>query len=315
MGFSSNPLDRLSEKRDDAAALTAFLKSPGARAAAFARAMPVLRGNGDGFAALHAFDDLRTLPAAEAPVLLGRDDQGPVYGLLLSDETLAQKPAGTDAFVDRHESAVAGRPDLCVRDLRALAVESALPRDEIAILAQAKTVLHWHANHRFCARCGGRTVSAQAGWRRDCESCGAQHFPRTDPVVIVLVTHEDSCLMGRQKQFPPGMYSCLAGFVECGETLEEAARREILEESGVRLGAVEVVASQPWPFPASLMIGCRAEAFSRDIVMDAKELEDCRWFSREDVRAMMAGTHRDELNAPHPIAIARGLLEHWLASA
>ncbi|MCW2273264.1 NAD+ diphosphatase [Rhodoblastus acidophilus] len=316
MVFSGNPLDRLSEKRDDAAALTALLENAGARVAAFVGAMPVLRANGDGFAALHALDDLRALPAAEAPVLLGRDDEGPVYGLLLADSTLAHKTSGAaDAFVDHHESAIAGRPDLHVRDLRALAVENALTRDEIAILAQAKTVLHWHANHRFCARCGGKTVSTQAGWRRDCENCGAQHFPRTDPVVIVLVTHGDSCLMGRQKQFPPGMYSCLAGFVECGETLEEAARREILEESGVRLGAVEVLASQPWPFPASLMIGCRAEAFSRDIVMDAQELEDCRWFSREEVRAMVAGSHPHERKAPHPIAIARGLLEHWLATA
>ncbi|MCW2284141.1 NAD+ diphosphatase [Rhodoblastus acidophilus] len=315
IGFSGNPLDRLSEKRDDAAALAALLANPGARAVAFAGTMPVVRANGGGCSALHALDDLRALPAEEAPVLLGRDDEGPVYGLLLPEATLAHKPIGQDAFVDRHESVIAGRPDLSVRDLRALAVENALPRDEIAIIAQAKTVLHWHANHRFCARCGRETVPAQAGWRRDCENCGAQHFPRTDPVVIVLVTHGDSCLMGRQKQFPAGMYSCLAGFVECGETIEEAARREIFEESGVRLGAVKILASQPWPFPASLMIGCRAEALSRDIVMDAQELEDCRWFSREELRAMVADLHLHGLKAPHPIAIARGLLEHWLAGA
>jgi NAD+ diphosphatase len=315
IGFSGNLLDRLSEARDNAVALASLRESIGARAVAFVGATPVLRSESDGLAALHPLDDLRALAGEEEPVLLGRDAAGPVYGLLLPDATLVHEPAGAvDAFCDPRESTVAGRPELRLRNLRALAVETALPRDQIAILAQAKAVLHWHANHRFCARCGSPTRAAQAGWRRDCPGCGAQHFPRTDPVVIVLATHGDSCLMGRQKPFPPGMYSCLAGFVECGETLEEAARREIFEESGVRLGAVEVLASQPWPFPASLMIGCRAEALSRDIVMDAHELEDCRWFPREEVRAMTAGSHPLSLQAPHPIAIARRLLDHWLKS-
>jgi len=313
MGFAGNPLDRLSEMRDDAAALTALRASSGARAAVFVGAMPALRPTSDGFAALHALDDVP--PGAEELVLLGRDQTGPVYGLLLADSALVPAPdSAKDSFVDLRAPEIAGRSDLRVRDLRALAIENMLSHEETAILAQAKAVLHWHASHRFCPRCGAPTALAQAGWRRDCEKCGAQHFPRTDPVVIVLATHGDSCLMGRQKPFPPGMYSCLAGFVECGETIEEAARREIFEEAGVRLGAVEVLASQPWPFPSSLMIGVRAEALSRDIVIDKTELEDCRWFSRQEVAAMMAGAHEDALQAPHPIAIARRLLEHWLGA-
>jgi NAD+ diphosphatase len=311
MGFAGNPLDRLSELRDDSAALTALRENAGARAVAFVGAMPALRPHGERFSALHPLDEIKPLAAIEE-VLLGRDETGPIYAARLPDSALAEAPADAKDFLDQRRLEIPGRPDLHIRDLRALAVDAVLPREEIAILAQAKAALHWHGSHGFCARCGAKTVSAQAGWRRDCPSCGAQHFPRTDPVVIVLVTQGDACLMGRQKQFPPGMYSCLAGFVECGETIEEAARREMFEEAGVHLGAVAVLASQPWPFPASLMIGCRAEAFGRDIVMDAQELEDCRWFTREEVRAMIAGCHGENMKAPHPIAIARRLLDHWL---
>ncbi|MCW2315948.1 NAD+ diphosphatase [Rhodoblastus acidophilus] len=314
MGFAGNPLDRLSELRDDAPALAALRDSFFSRAVAFVGALPVLRLNDAGVTALHGRDDFETL-AVGAPVLLGRDAAGPIYAAQLPDSLLAEQPEAGGGFIDPRELKIAGRPDLVLRDLRALAVEGALPREEIAILAQAKAALHWHGAHRFCARCGAETAVAQAGWRRDCPACGAQHFPRTDPVAIVLATSGDACLMGRQKQFPPGMYSCLAGFVESGESIEEAARREVLEESGVRLGAVSILASQPWPFPCSLMVGCRAEALSRDIVMDAKELEDCRWFRRDEVRAMIEGCHATNLTAPNSIAIARRLLDHWLTEA
>lgn len=314
MGFTGNPLDRLSELRDDAPALAALRDSPFSRAVAFVGPRPVLRSNGSGLTALHGRDDIESL-ATGAKILLGRDAAGPIYALQLPDSLLAEQPEGGGGFIDLRELKISGRPDLVLRDLRALAVEGALPREEIAILAQAKATLHWHGAHRFCPRCGAETAVAQAGWRRDCPACGAQHFPRTDPVAIVLATSGDACLMGRQKQFPPGMYSCLAGFVESGESIEEAARREVLEESGVRLGDVSILASQPWPFPCSLMAGCRAEALSRDIVMDAKELEDCRWFSRDEARAMIEDCHAANLTAPNPIAIARRLLDHWLAEA
>ncbi len=314
MGFAGNPLDRLSALRDDAPALAALAEDKNARAVAFAQNMPVLCGDGAGQTALHALSEAEAFAPAREKILLGRDAIGPVYALLLPDDcALEEQPAASGGFIDQRHLSLRGRPDLSFHDLRGLGMKAALPAANIAILAQAKSILHFHAAHRFCARCGAETAAAQAGWRRDCSACGAQHFPRTDPVVIVLVTQGASCLMGRQKQFPPGMYSCLAGFVESGETFEEAARREILEESGVRIGAVACLASQPWPFPANLMLGCRAEALSREIVMDAAELEDCRWFSRDEVRAMIEGRHEQAFQAPNSLAIARRLLDHWLA--
>jgi NAD+ diphosphatase len=153
---------------------------------------------------------------------------------------------------------------------------------------------------------------ASAGYRRDCPACGAQHFPRTDPVAIMLVTDGERCLLGRQPRFPAGMYSCLAGFIEPGETIEDAVRREIREEAGIRVGPVTYLASQPWPFPASLMIGCRGEALTTDIVREEEELEDCRWFSLDEARAMLASTHPDGLLAPNPIAIAHHLLKAFV---
>ena len=150
-----------------------------------------------------------------------------------------------------------------------------------------------------------------AGWRRACLACGTQHFPRTDPVVIMMATEGERCLLGRQPRFPPGMYSCLAGFVEPGETIEDAVRREIAEEAGLAIGAVHYRGSQPWPFPASLMIGCLAEATSTTIVVDKDELEDARWVSREDTRAILEGRHAGGLVCPPVMAIANHLMRAW----
>jgi NAD+ diphosphatase len=149
------------------------------------------------------------------------------------------------------------------------------------------------------------------GYRRDCPACGAEHFPRTDPVVIMLAIDGERCLLGRQARFAPAMYSCLAGFVEPGETIEDAVRRETAEEAGIAVGRVRYHASQPWPFPSSLMIGCHAEAISRDIVRDEAELEACRWFGRAEVQAMLAGLHPDGLKCPPDIAIAHHLIKAW----
>ena len=171
--------------------------------------------------------------------------------------------------------------------------------------------MYWHQRHRFCSNCGAPTGVTAAGWRRECASCNAQHFPRTDPVAIMLAVRGEHCLLGRQSRFPPGMYSCLAGFIEPGETLEDAVRRELFEEAGTQVGAVRYLASQPWPFPASLMIGCLAEATSDAIVVDHNELEDARWFSREETRAMLEGRHPDGLACPQPIAIANSLMRAW----
>ncbi len=313
VGFAGNPLDRLSHLRDDAEKLAALAAAPNARAAVFVQAMPVLRMEDERLRGLHPLAEARRLGEATEEVLLGRDAEGPIFALTLPDEAAqAETPPDGSDFVDQRRLFLPGRPEIYIRELRILANKEALPREIIAMLAQAKAILHDHATHRFCARCGSRTHSVQAGWRRDCPACGAMHFPRTDPVVIMMVTQGGSCLLGRQKRFPEKMYSCLAGFLESGETLEEAVRREIMEEAGIAVGPVRYVASQPWPFPASLMIGCQAEALSREIVMDPEELEDCRWFSRHEARAMLEGRHEQGLFAPNPMAIAHTLLAHWL---
>jgi len=179
--------------------------------------------------------------------------------------------------------------------------------------AQARSMLDWHARHGYCARCGQPTTLAAGGYQRDCAACGAQHFPRTDPVVIMLVQHGDRLLLGRQARFKTGSYSCLAGFMEPGETVEDAVRREVREEAGITVGAVRYHSSQPWPFPANLMLGCLCEALSTDITMDADELEDCRWFPRADVALMLQDRHPEGLFCPPSIAIARRLIEAWMA--
>lgn len=196
-------------------------------------------------------------------------------------------------------------------DLRSLAVQGALSPEELSLAGEARALAEWHNTHRCCGHCGSTTDIKDAGWRRKCWSCGRDHFPRTDPVVIMVVIHAGACLLGRQKTWLPGMYSALAGFMEPGETIEDAARREILEESGIRIGAVHYIASQPWPFPSSLMIGLIGEAESSDIKLDDQELEDARWFQADEARAMLAGTH-PSLRCPPPMAIANHLLESAL---
>jgi NAD+ diphosphatase len=312
-GFAGNPLDRLSLLRDDSEALARIVADSAARAVVFVQSMPVLRPDRERLVAFHPLEQARGFGAAQTEVLLGRDEIGPVFALLLPDEAAeADEAPDARAFVDRRWLMLPNHPQLQVHDLRALANKKLQARSELAILAQAKSILHYHATHRFCARCGAETRSAAAGWRRDCPSCDARHFPRTDPVAIMLVVDGDHCLLGRARHFPEKMYSCLAGFVESGETLEEAVRREVMEESGIVVGAVTYSASQPWPFPASLMFGCRAQALSREITMDANELEDCRWFSRAEARAMIEESHREGFFAPGKIAIARSLLEQWV---
>src|SRR6201999_791036 len=175
-----------------------------------------------------------------------------------------------------------------------------------------KALLGWHARHRFCANCGAATVAVDSGWRRDCPACHKKQFPPADSVVIMLVTDGERCLLGRSHRFQSSMWSCLAGFVEPGETIEDAVRREIREEAGILCGQVSYLASQPWPFPSSLMIGCLAEAATRDLHVDGVELEDARWFSRDEALAMLEGRHPDRLSAPNPMAIAHHILRAWV---
>jgi NAD+ diphosphatase len=197
-------------------------------------------------------------------------------------------------------------------DLRSLALQDLVAAGSLGMLAEAKSMLDWHRRHSFCANCGAASRVTMAGWQRICDVCGARHFPRVDPVVIMLVIDGERCLLGRQRQFVPGMYSALAGFVEPGETAEDAVRREVMEEARVRCAQVVYFASQPWPFPSSLMIGCFAQASDTDIVVDTDELEDARWFGRHEVAAMLAGTHADGLSAPKPFAIAHHLLQAYV---
>jgi NAD+ diphosphatase len=185
------------------------------------------------------------------------------------------------------------------------------PRDA-ELAAMAKGVLLWHRSHGFCAACGARSVPAQAGWQRDCPACSAHHFPRTDPVVIMLVERGNKLLLGRSAVWPDGMYSLLAGFVEPGETIEAAVRREVFEESGIRVGEVRYLASQPWPFPASLMFGCHARAISDTITLDPTELEDARWVTREEMVQVLAGQH-PVIKPGRKGAIAHFLISNWLA--
>lgn len=212
----------------------------------------------------------------------------------LFDNTQHKAPFGVGAFVD----------------LRAVMVELSPWEAEVAATAQALT--SWHARHGYCANCGGATANAEAGWRRDCDACSAQHFPRTDPVVIMLVTHGNSVLVGRDANWPEGMYSLLAGFVEPGEPLEAAVRREVFEETGVKVGDVSYVASQPWPFPANLMLGCTARALSTKITLDLNELEDALWVSREEMARIQAGVHA-RIKPARKGAIAHFLILKWLA--
>ncbi|MGB3738405.1 MAG: NAD(+) diphosphatase [Pontixanthobacter sp.] len=187
-----------------------------------------------------------------------------------------------------------------------------LPVDDLAIYGGARSIADWHARHRFCAACGGATTMAKGGWQRSCTDCGTQHFPRTDPVTIMLVENDGDLLLGRGLGWPEGAYSALAGFVEPGESIEEGVAREVLEETGIMVDQVTYVASQPWPFPSQLMIGCHSVASSRDIILDETELADARWFTRSEIAAAMNGDGDAPMNKPIEQAIAHLLLQWWL---
>ena len=191
-------------------------------------------------------------------------------------------------------------------------MQGLLPAEELSAIAMAKSLVSWHQRHGFCPNCGQRSAMASGGWRRDCAACKTQHFPRTDPVVIMLPIAGERCLLGRSPRFAPTMWSCLAGFLEPGESIEDAVHRETREEAGIACGRVVYFASQPWPFPSSLMIGCHAEALTRDIVIDREELEDARWFTRTEVATMLMRKHPDGLTTPPPVAIAHHLIRAWV---
>ncbi len=193
-------------------------------------------------------------------------------------------------------------------DLRSLGVQGSMPPAELAIAGEARALAAWHDTVRCCGRCGSSTVTRDAGWRRHCGACGLDIYPRADPAVIMLVSDGERCLLGHEHRFPDKFYSVLAGFVEAGDDIEHAVRREVMEETGVRIGRVTYAASQPWPFPHALMIGCWAEALSTELTIDPTELTDARWVDREEVRAMLEGRHPDGLTVPPPISMAHSLI-------
>ncbi len=205
--------------------------------------------------------------------------------------------------------AVAAALSDSLKPIRSVMIDGLLSKEELSIIAQARSLIHWHDSHGFCARCGIASVMQDAGYRRHCEACGTDHFPRTDPVVIMAVCRGNRTLLGRQKTWPEGMYSTLAGFMEPGETMEAAVRREVKEEVGITVGKVEYVACQPWPFPSSLMIGMIGEAEDEVLKIDESEIETARWFEADEIRMMLDRTHPQGLHASRPDAIAWHLVQ------
>lgn len=271
------------------------------------RGKPLVTAGRDGLALMegHVFGDLG------GPVLLGRIDGAAVFARDVSGLDVTGVSESLGAFQDDSEQTHPGLPDgTAFCELRRMMTHLSPLDAELA--ATARGVLEWHRTHGFCANCGVETQPGKAGWMRGCAGCGRMHFPRTDPVVIMLVTRGDKVLLGRSPAWPEGFFSCLAGFMEPGETLEAAVRREVWEETGVRVGAVDYLASQPWPFPGSLMLGAHGQAMSEEIEIDPEEIAEALWLSREELAEVFAGDHARLLPARDG-AIAHFLLRNWLA--
>ena len=298
--FAGNDLDRAANVRRDDAWLAAKRADPDTRFLAFWR--------------LHAL-----LAKAEPPRLAWLDSDRAGAAAFDAPTVFLGLEGGDARFaidvsaLDPPEPFAAAAQAQFV-EVRAAAQLVTVP--ESGILAQARALLDWHRRHRFCAACGHPTQIAEGGYMRACtnEACKAQHFPRTDPVVITVVVRGNRCLLGRSARFPTQTYSALAGFMEPGESIEEAVRREVLEESGIHVGTVRYHSSQPWPFPASLMIGCFGEALSEAIAVDPVEIQDARWYSRDQVARALAGEDPETgLKLPQPLAIAHQLIRWWVA--
>ncbi len=287
--FTPASLDRADALRSDDAARAALWARGDATAVVLWRGKVLL--DGDAPARLHP----DALQDPWLSLFLGLEHGAPRFAVAL--DPAADPPEGLPgAFGDLRLAA--GR----------LSIEDA------SALGTARTVFSWHRSHGFCARCGHATTVDRGGWRRTCTRCDSEHFPRVDPVVIMLITHRDRILLGRAPSWPAGMFSCLAGFLEPGETVEAAARREAMEEASVEIGEVTYLMSQPWPFPRSLMLGLRAEARSDAVRVDGIELAEARWFSRAQIAQVLDGTHPDAA-APAPIALAHHLIRWWIDTA
>lgn len=310
--FGGSALDRAAHIRGDEVALRAALDHAGARAICLWRGKILLEGAPrDRLSRLELRHDLFDQTSSD-PIFLGLEDGVPIFAHDISawaPEALDQENMGS--FLDDSEQVHPKGPNggaFC--ELRRFM--TLINARDAELATTAKALFSWHRSHRFCARCGRPSDMAMAGWQRNCPDCSTQHFPRTDPVVIMLILRGNRVLMGRSPGWPEGMYSLLAGFVEPGETIEAAVRREVMEEAGVAVGQVDYLASQPWPYPSSLMIGCQGVAEGDDITIDPVEIEDARWFTREEVSDAFAGEN-PVLQPARRGAIAQFLLWNWLA--
>ncbi len=307
--FGGSGLDRAAHERKIAHRLW---DDPACRVIVLWRGKPLVKKDRASLVKVAVGDAMLT-DAASGYVYLGRHAGAPIFAADISawspdelDETML------NTFLDPSEQIhPAATNGAIFAELRAI-MTNLSPRDA-ELAATARAVFGWHETHRFCSSCGQLSTFSMAGWQRDCPSCGRSHYPRTDPVVIMLITKDDNVLVGRSPGWPDGMYSLLAGFVEPGETLEAAVRREVKEESGITVGQVSYLASQPWPFPASLMFGCMGEALDDDIMVDAEELEDAMWVSRADMHIVFAGQH-PVMKPARQGAIAHFLLDNWLSN-
>jgi NAD+ diphosphatase len=296
LAYTGSPLDRASERRGDKAFIEGALAHADARAVLIGGEQIVLRRSGE-TGVLFPLAEARALAPAGESVFIGTIGGAARLGYAIAPESAETLQV---------------RDDLLVTDLRSIATRGLAGVEQLQVIATAKALLAWHARHRFCANCGTATAVTEAGWRRDCASCGALHFPRTDPCVIMLAIDGERCLLGRSARFVPSMWSCLAGFVEPGETIEEAVRRETFEEAGIAVGRVNYFTSQPWPYPMSLMIGCFAEATSAELHIDRNEIEDARWVPREEAALMIGRTHPDGLMTPPPMAVAHHIIRAYV---
>lgn len=310
--FGGGGLDRATGLRNSARTLGAARQDASARCVVLWRGKLLAKGPSRDALALLPMAHPVLAHAVEEPILLGCAEGGaPRFAADLSGWDLeGQDQSTVGAFFDPSEQVLPGAGDgTALVELRRVMAQLSPLDAELA--ATAKAILGWHSTHGFCARCGAASSIDLGGWRRSCPSCGAQHFPRTDPVVIMLITHGDHVLMGRSPGWPETMYSLLAGFIDAGETVEAAVRREVMEEAGVKVGDVTYLASQPWPFPSSLMIGCAGTALSREIRIDPEEIEDAMWVSRQDMADSFAGTN-PSMKPARKGSIAHYLLQNWL---
>ncbi len=286
LSFTGNPLNRASAERPDEAWIAA--RRAAGRFLPFWQMKPLVTADGKAaFLPWHGDWESRTV------VFLGLDGADALFAVDLGRDEAPPQLEGE------------------FRDMRAAAF--VLPKRQTAIAGQAKALLDWHDRHGFCPNCGHATEIKDGGYRRLCPQCGAEHFPRTDPVVIMLPVLRDVCLVGRNARFMNGLFSAFAGFVEPGETMEEAVRRELKEEAALEIGKVSYHRSQPWPFPSSLMLGCYAEALSRDFTIDGGEIVEARWVTKEQARRWLKEEVMDEMRVPAVIAIAHHLIKDWAA--